>query len=439
MNASFACFCLILCSGLCCLVGRSAESAAPPPAATAAPASRPKTDANGNYLRYASTGHVTNYDEARVGTYTLPDPLVTQDGKQVTDAATWSARRRPELLKLYETEVYGRVPDRAPRVTFTVASTEPNALGGAAIRKVVVGRFGEKPGGPVVTVTLYLPVEEKGPVPVFLHMLFMGDLTATPNSKPPRFPEIGPIRDFLARGYAYADFRYTEFQADGKDTEKEGIQALAMAPGQTQLAADDWGTISVWAWGASRVLDYLATEPAVDAGRVALIGHSRLGKTALWAGARDPRFALVFSSCSGEMGAALARRDFGETVDDMAAGFPWQFAGNFQKYPGHWDKLPVDAHLLIALNAPHAVFITGGTQDLWADPRGEFLSAVAAGPVYRLLGKKDLGTSEPPPLDVALIAGDIGFLHHTGGHTITPEDWKAFLEFADRHLKPSSR
>jgi hypothetical protein len=162
-----------------------------------------------------------------------------------------------------------------------------------------------------------------------------------------------------------------------------------------------------------------------------------LGKTVLWAAARDPRFALVFSSCSGEMGASLARRDWGETVDDMAANFPWQFAGNFQKYSGHWNDLPVDSHMLIALNAPRPVFITGGTQDQWADPKGQFLAEVAAGPVYRLLGKPDLGTSELPPLDTPLLAGALGFHYHTGGHTITPADWKAFLDFADRHLKPT--
>ena len=212
---------------------------------------------------------------------------------------------------------------------------------------------------------------------------------------------------------------------------------MALAHGQKAPAADEWGTISAWAWGASRVLDYFTTDRAVDAKRVALIGHSRLGKTVLWAGARDPRFALVFSSCAGEMGSALARRDYGETVDDMAASFPWQFAGNFQKYAGHWNDMPVDAHLIIALNAPHPVFITGGTQDQWADPKGEFLAEVAAGPVYRLLGKKDLGVSDGPPLDTPLLTGDLGFHYHTGGHTITASDWKAFLDFADRYLKPA--
>src|SRR5881409_1159210 len=166
------------------------------------------------------------------------------------------------------------------------------------------------------------------------------------------------------------------------------------------------------------------------------LGKSRLGKTALWAGALDPRFALVFASCSGEMGASLARRDYGETVDDVAANFPWWMAENFQKFSGRWGEIPVDSHMLIALCAPRPVFVTGGTQDQWADPHGMFLAQVGAGPVYRLLGKKDLGTTTLPPLDTPLTSGSLGFHYHTGGHTISPADWNAFLEFADRHLKP---
>ena len=174
----------------------------------------------------------------------------------------------------------------------------------------------------------------------------------------------------------------------------------------------------------------------MDAKRVAIQGHSRLGKTVLWAGAQDPRIAVVFSSCSGEMGAALARRDYGETVDDMAQNFPWQFAGNLQKWVGHWNDMPVDSHMVIALNAPHGVFINGGTQDQWSDPKGEFLGAVAAGPVYRLVGKKDLGTAELPALDTPLISGDLGWVYHTGGHAATRADWTAFLDFAEKYFKP---
>ena len=178
------------------------------------------------------------------------------------------------------------------------------------------------------------------------------------------------------------------------------------------------------------------TDPSVNPARIAIQGHSRLGKTVLWASATDPRVAAVFSSCSGEMGAALIRRDWGETLDDMAQNFGWQFAAALQKWPGSWDEVPVDAHMLIALSAPRPIFITGGTADQWADPVGEYLGAVAAGPVYRLLGKKDLGiTDKQPPLDTPVTAGDIGWHYHTGGHVATPADWNAFLVFLDKYFK----
>ena len=425
--------------GMLALAGAPVSAAEP----AAAPAATPLKDSHGNTLRRVPTGHITNYDEDKVPPYTLPDPLVLQNGQPVRDASTWFSQRRPELLQLYETEIYGRVPARAPHVTFAVVETDPKAMDGLAVRKLVAVRFGEKPAGPTVHLHIYLPAKATGPVPLLLHLVF-SDNPPLPGVAPapgpggrPASPEAGPIADILARGYGYATFRYTEVQPDSANTYQSGIIGLALAPEQAKPAADEWGAISAWAWGASRVLDYFETDPAVDARRVALIGHSRLGKTVLWAGARDPRFALVFSSCAGELGSALARRDYGETVDDMAANYGYQFAGNLQKYPGHWNDMPVDAHLLIALNAPRPVFITGGTQDQWSDPRGEFLAEVAAGPVYRLVGKKDLGTSDGPLLDTPLITGDLGFYYHTGGHTITAADWNAFLVFADRYLQPA--
>jgi hypothetical protein len=406
----------------------------------ATPDARPKQDANGNPIRYAATGHASNYDEARVGAYTLPDPLVLRSGEPVRDAATWMQRRRPELIALYESEIYGRVPATAPAVTWETVSTTPGEFDGLAVRTHLVGRFGPDANGPKVNVVLYVPAKAKGPVPLLLHLLFF----QPPGLKPPAdaakglrpFAEVGPIADMLARGYAYATFRYTEVEGDRADTNLGGVRGLALAKGQEKPAAGEWGTIAAWAWGTSRVIDRLAKEPGLDGQRIGLIGHSRLGKTVLWAGARDERVGVIFSSCSGEMGAALARRDFGETVDDMAANFPWQFTAAFQKYAGHWNDMPVDSHLLIALAAPRAVFVTGGTKDLWADPKGEFLAQVAAGPVYRLLGRKDLGTAELPPVDRPLTAGSLGFHYHTGGHTITPEDWTAFLDFAGRTLRP---
>jgi hypothetical protein len=400
-----------------------------------------RNDANGNPLRRAPTGHVSNYDEAKVGQYNLPDPLVLQNGKPVRDVDTWFKQRRPELLKLYQTEIYGRVPEGAPKVRFEVAEVDNNAMNGTAVRKEIVGHIGDKPGGLAVHIHLYLPAKTTKPVPVLLHLVFFGgtppyvSASATNAASRPRTSETGPVADILARGYGYATVRYTEIEGDSASNSLALARKLALAPGQAKPAPDGWGTISAWAWGTGRVIDYFETDAAVDAKRIAVIGHSRLGKTALWLGAQDPRVALVFASCSGEMGASLARRDFGETVDDVAAIFPWWFAGNFQKYAGHWSDMPVDTHMLIALNAPHPVFVTGGTQDQWADPRGEFLAEVAAGPVYRLVGKKDLGTSEFPPTDTPLLTGELAFNYHTGGHTITATEWKNFLDFADRQLK----
>jgi hypothetical protein len=248
-------------------------------------------------------------------------------------------------------------------------------------------------------------------------------------------PGAGAGAEILARGWGYATVGYQDIQPDRANAWTQGVIGLTLAPGQTQPAPDEWGTISAWAWGISRIVDYLQTDTRLNAKQIAIQGHSRLGKTVLWAAAKDERIAAVFSSCGGEMGSALARRDWGETVDDMAQNFGWQFAGNFQKFVGRWNDMPVDAHMLIALSAPRPVFVTGGTTDQWSDPVGEFLAAVAAGPVYRLLGKKDLGVTKIPPLDTPLVDGDLGWHYHTGGHAATPADWNAFLQFVAKYFK----
>lgn len=416
-------------------VARAADPV-PGTASTATPPRTSWTDEQGRPYRRASTGHITNYDEARVGSYVLPDPLVSGAGVRVTNPETWRNQRRSEIVEFYRKEIYGRVPATPPRVSFETVETDAHALRDTATHKVFRITF-EAPGkDPVqLNVHLYLPKAKEAPAPVILHLLFGSppDLSqgTTPAPGAKAF-EIGPVTDFLDRGYAYCIFRYTEIEPDSAKPTSLGIRALV--PSDPAATGEAWGTIAAWAWGASRVLDCLAREPAVDATRVALVGHSRLGKTVLWGGAQDERFSLVFSSCAGEMGSALARRDYGETVDDMAGNFAHQFAPNFRNYANRWNDMPVDAHFLIAAIAPRPVLITGGTQDQWADPRGEFLAESAAAPVYRLLGKTDLGTSKMPPPDSPLIAGDLAFYYHTGGHSITADDWKVFLEFADRHL-----
>ena len=439
-------------AGLAASISLSGQQPAPP--APAAPSGQTPagtgrstnlgSDPNGNPLRLAlKTGHVSNYDESKVGAYSLPDPLVMVDGTAVKDARTWQTRRRAEVLRLYETEIYGSIPASAPKVTWSVTETDPKAREGASVRKRIVGTLGEGADAPRINLTLHTPANVSRPVPVILLVNFGGG-PAAPNANPaapapgrgggpPTDPPVAA--EILARGWGYATVGYGDIQPDRINTFNQGVIGRALAPGQDQPRPDEWGTISAWSWGVSRIIDYFETDTSVNARQVAIQGHSRLGKTVLWASAKDERIAAVFSSCSGEMGAALARRDWGETVDDMAQNFPWQFAGNYQKWVGRWKDMPVDAHMLIALSAPRPVFVTGGTTDQWADPVGMFKAQVAAGPVYRLLGRKDLGTSELPPLDTPLTTGDLGWHYHTGGHTATPADWTAFLQFLGKYFK----
>jgi hypothetical protein len=419
---------------------------APPAGAQTAPAQAPPNpsnlgnDANGNPLRKAlKTGHVSNYDEAKVGSYTLPDLLKLSNGTVVRDAQTWQTQRRPEILDLYRTHVYGRLPPNIPRVEWAITEKAPTARDGQAVKKVVVGTVGEGPKAVRINLTVYTPSAATGRVPVILLANFGGGNTPPPAAaRGPAGAGLGlpPVaNEILARGWGFATLFYQDIQPDRANAQTEGIIGLALPAGKTEPAPGEWGGITAWAWGISRAVDYLTVDPAVDPKRIALQGHSRLGKTALWASATDERIAAVFSSCSGEMGAALSRRDYGETVDDMAQNFPWQFTSTFPKWAGRWNEMPVDAHMLIALSAPRPVFVTGGTADQWADPVGEFQAAVAAGPVYRLLGKKDLGITQLPALDTPVVAGDIGWHYHTGGHVASPADWTAFLTFLDKYFK----
>jgi hypothetical protein len=424
--------------------GLDAQQAAPPAPAQppAAQTTNLGSDANGNPLRRAiRTGHVSNYDEAKVPPYTLPDPLKFADGTPVSDAKAWQTRRRPEILRVYETQIFGRLPGNVPKVQWQVTDTDSNAHDGRVVRKQVVGKVGDGPRAVQINLTVYTPARVSKPVPVILLANFGGGNAQPPaparGSTAPALPLGEPpvADDILKRGWGYATLRYQDIQPDRADTLTEGVIGLTLAPGQSHPAPEEWGAITAWAWGISRAIDYLASDPSVDAKRIALQCHSRLGKTALWASATDERIAAVFASCSGEMGAALSRRDWGETVDDMAQNFPWWFNGNFQQWAGRWNEMPVDAHMLIALSAPRPVYITGGTGDQWADPVGEFLAGVAAGPVYRLLGKKDLGTSTLPPLDTPITSGELGWHYHTGPHTASPADWQGFLTFLDKYFK----
>jgi (4-O-methyl)-D-glucuronate---lignin esterase len=419
-------------------------------------------DPGGNPVRLArATGHVSNYSEDKIPPYTLPDPLVMSNGRRVTTAEMWLTQRRPEILKSYRTEIYGHVPQNAPKVTWEVTETDTAARDGTAIMRRVVGRMGDKPDGPRMNLTVYTPAKANGPVPLLLSITFgfgtgarggAGKLGQGPATTPGKTedgnkatpPARGPgggfdsIGEVLSRGWGYASLGYTDIQPDRADRWTEGVIGLTLKEGQTRPAPDQWGTISAWAWGISRCIDYFETDKTVDAKHIGITGASRLGKTVLWAAAQDERVAAVFSVVSGEMGASLIRRDWGETLDDMAQNFSWQFAGNLQKWVGKWDDLPVDQHMLIALCAPRPVYVNGGLTDQWSDPKGEFLALAAAGPVYRLLGAKDLGVTELPPMDQPVTGGDLAFHYHSSGHTAVPADWKAFLDFADRHFKSTA-
>lgn len=436
-----AAFCAVVL--ICCAIGIGQIGQSQPPATPAgdlpAPGTRgnadnvqylqtkAKSDPKGNPVRLAkATGHVSNYDEAKVAQYTLPDPLVTISGSKVTTAEEWWKVRRPEILKAYQTEIYGRIPANAPRVTWKVTETDDTARGGAATLRRVVGKMGDRPDAPTMNLTVYTPAKATGPTPLMLSISFGPRF-----NRPGGFDSIG---ECLSHGWSYATLAYTDIQPDAYGRFTEGVIGLTLKEGQTQPAADEWGTISAWAWGISRAIDFFETDKTVNAKQISITGASRLGKTVLWAGAQDERVAAVFSVVSGEMGASLIRRDWGETLDDMAQNFGYQFAGNLQKYVGKWNDLPVDQHMLIALCAPRPVYVNGGLTDQWSDPKGEFLSMVAAGPVYKLLGKQDLGTSELPSLDQPLTSGDLAFHYHSSGHTAVPADWKLFLDFADRHF-----
>ena len=415
-------------------VGLAAQGQQAAPPQPARNPSNLESDANGNPLRRAlKTGHVSNYDEAKVPPYTLPDPLVMANGARVADADAWRTRRRPEILRMYETEIYGRIPAGAPKMTWEVAETNPAAKGNTATMRRVVGRIGAAADAPRVNMMVYTPSQAKGAVPLILLVNFGGGPPVEGRPTGTQFNDPPVAADILARGWGYAMVGYQDIQPDRLNTFNQGVIGVTSGAGQLPKA-DEWGAIGAWAWGVSRIIDYFETDKSVDAKKIAVYGHSRIGKTALWASALDERIAAVYASCSGEMGASLARRDWGETVDDMAQNFPYWFAGNFQKYAGRWNDMPVDAHMVIALSAPRPVFITGGTTDQWADPVGEFLAGVAAGPVYRLLGKKDLGTAQLPPLDTPLTAGEIGWHYHTGGHAATPADWTAFLNFVGKYF-----
>ena len=422
----------------------------PPPARLTAEQDHQRTMdlLNVSSLRRGADGdpkssNAANYDESKANPYPkLPDPLVLNSGKRVTTAKLWWSKRRSEIVEDFDREVYGRVPQSPPSVRWEVVSTTQEKNGkDSVITKKLVGHV-DNARYPLVTVnidlTLTTPADASGSVPVIMEFGLSPEVMA---ALVKRFPEMH-ISDstwqqqILAKGWGYAVYIPTSVQADNGERLTQGVIGLINHGEPRKL--DDWGALRAWAWGASRALDYFETDKTVDAKTVGIEGHSRYGKAALVAMAYDQRFAIAYISSSGEGGAKLYRRNFGEQIGNVAGTgeYHWM-AGNFLKYAGPLTEndLPIDAHELIALCAPRPVFIGAGATkgDGWVDAKGMFLAAVAAGPVYRLLGKKDLGTIEFPVIETALTEGDIAFRQHTAGHTPAP-NWPTFLAFASRSL-----
>jgi hypothetical protein len=398
------------------------------------------TDQAGNQVQRSLWGHWSNFDEAKASPFPIPDPLLLKNGGRVSDAQTWWTQRRPEILKDFQTEMYGKIPENTPAITWEVTGTNPVAYGGKVLIKSVTGHIDNAAypsAKPAIQLMMHLPAAATGPVPMMVVVSAGpppgGRGSATqPAGLNPRGNPNGVMQQLLALGWGYATFDTAAVQKDSADGLTSGIIGL-MSKGQPRQP-DDWGVLAAWSWGLSRALDYLQTDKSVDAKHLGVEGHSRWGKTALLAAAYDPRWAICFASCSGEGGAKLSRRDWGETLDDVSSpGEYYWMAENFVKFAGHWNDLPVDSHELIGLVAPRPLFVTGGTTDRWADPHGEFLAAVAASPIYELLGSRGVGATQMPAPDVELISGSLGFRYHEGGHTDTL-DWPTFLKFAQKQF-----
>jgi len=400
-----------------------------------------------------------NYEESKVLPYTLPQLLITRKGLPVTTVKQWENIRRKEILQLFEEQVYGKMPDQKIPVHFEVTSTSANALEGKATRKEITAHFSTDINGPKMYILLYIPNNRTKPAPAFVGMNFYGNHTiwndpeislargwvannkvfninenkATEESRGVRTSR-WPVDKIIERGYALATIYYGDLDPDFDDGFKNGIHPLFYKKGQQKPAANEWGAIGAWAWGMSRAMDYLEKDKDINAKQVALLGHSRIGKAALWAGATDNRFAVVISNNSGCGGAALSMRNYGETVGIINKAFPHWFCDNFEQYNQNESKLPVDQHMLIALMAPRPVYIASAEEDQWADPRGEFLSGVYASPVYALYNLKGLDNTDIPGIHQPIM-NTIGYHIRAGKHDVTTYDWERYMDFTDKFFR----
>ena len=387
--------------------------------------------------------NAANYDESKANPFPeLPNPLIMNDGKSVIKAKQWWDKRRAQIVEDFDREIYGRQPLNTPNVKWEVREEKLDTIGGIMVKtKKLVGHVDNSlyPRISVdITLNVSTPKNAKGPVPVIMEFGFIMPPGARIPQGPPGNAPQGPTwqQQLIEKGWGFAVISPSSIQADNGAGLTTGIIGL-LNRGENRKA-DDWGALRAWAWGASRALDYFETDKDIDARKIGIEGHSRYGKAAAVTMAYDQRFAIAYVSSSGEGGVKLHRRNAGELVENVAGSSEYHWmAGNFIKYAGplQWSDLPVDAHELIALCAPRPVFIGCGEKgDGWVDARGMFMAAVAAEPVYSLVGKKGMGTSTFPSAETSLLDGEIGFRQHKSGHTPGP-NWPFFIEFASRYFK----
>jgi hypothetical protein len=398
-------------------------------------------------------GIPVNYTEAKVGDYTLPDLLKCHDGQIVENADIWYKKRRSEIVILFEQHQFGKSPAGPKDIRFKVFDRGTSAFEGKAKRTQATIYFSKDSDEPKMDLLMYVPSKATKPVPILLYIAFTANSMVVddpdikegfiwnregqkiPAGKGRGFEQLN-VPAVLVRGFGIATVYYGDIEPDFQEGVKYGVRCLFLKTENTQPEPDEWGAIATWSWGLSRALDYFEKDEAVDANRVAIMGISRLGKTVLWAGAIDQRFALVIAICSGESGAALSRRNYGETVAHITAPtrYHYWFAPRYQQYAKNVTSLPVDSHMLLGLLAPRPVLLITGNTDKWSDPYGEFLAAVAAEPIYRLLGKEGLNTDQMPSADRPIL-NDIGFYMHDGGHGTVPSDLNVLLDFLQKHLQ----
>lgn len=394
-----------------------------------------------------------NYDESKIPSYVLPELLQCENGEMVSTIEQWETRRRPELLELFASQVYGCTPEGKIDVTYEILTENPNALDGKATGKQVKFTFSNGKKKTEAILLLYIPNKPAGKVPVFVGYNFKGNHSTTSDTTVLYSPVFHLVKEpdhpdwergnqtsrwsydkIIDRGYAVATMCYHDIYPDKPELRDHSIVSLFPEYDPENIVADEWQAIGAWAWGSSRIIDFLETQERIDSDKIAIMGHSRQGKAALWAGAQDKRFRMVISNDSGCGGAALFRREFGETIDIINKNFPHWFCKNFHQYNNREEILPVDQHQLIALIAPRKVYVASAEEDLWADPKGEFLSAYHAGPVYLLYGLTAIDSDKMPQLHQPIM-GDIGYHIRAGKHDVTEYDWECYLNFADKHFK----